>query len=162
MGSTDDTPLLPGDWGTVEQDRERLLDERRRPSERDLARTLLIEFEDWLREEEREPDDVMAATRTVRNLLQFKDDVLGSTDPLEWSEDLVRTLVCEVFPQRMPEGLGDPRDAAGDLLPFVSFLEATKRWRKRPLRGHEARMLLVSLAYPDPEDWGLAIVPRSI
>ncbi|MDN5601534.1 MAG: hypothetical protein ACTHV2_07690 [Brachybacterium sp.] len=161
MGSTDDTPLLPGDWGAVEQERDRVLDARRQQKERDLAWALVVEFEDWLREDEHEPDEVMTVTRTVRNLLQFKDDVLGSTDPLEWSEDLLRSLVSEVFPQKLPEGLDDPRDAAVDLLPFVSFLEETKRWRKRPLRGYEARMLLFSLAYPAPEDWGPGVVIRS-
>lgn len=158
MGSTEDTPLLPGDWGAAEQQQERLLEARRQQKELDLARTLAVDFEDWLREDEHEPDEIMAASRTVRNLLWFKDDVLGSTDPLEWSEELLRTLVSEVFPRQMPEGLGGPRDAAADLLLFVSFLEATKRWRKRPLRGYEARMLLVSLAYPDPEDWGPGVV----
>ena len=158
MGCIDDTPLLPGDWGAVDQERESILRARRLQAERDLARTLLAEFEDWLRKDEREPDEVITVMRTVRQLLQFKDDVLGSTNPLEWSEELVRTLVSEVFPQKMPEGLDDPRDAAVDLLPFVSFLEETKRWRKRPLRGYEARMLLFSLAYPDPEDWGPGVV----
>lgn len=154
MGTADDTPLLPGDWGAVVQERDRIVEARRRQSERDLARTLLDEFEEWLREDEHEPDDVHASTRTMRDLLRFKDDVLGSTDPLAWSEELMTTLVTEVFPERMPEGLDDSRVAAADPLLFVGLLEGTKRWRKRRLRGYEARLLLIALAYPDPGDWG--------
>ena len=158
MGCIDDTPLLPGDWGAVDQERESILRARRLQAERDLARTLLAEFEDWLRKDEREPDEVITVMRTVRQLLQFKDDVLGSTKTLERSEELVSTRDSVVLAHKLPEGLDDHRDAAVDLLPFVSFLEETKRWRKRPLRGYEARMLLFSLAYPDPEDWGPGVV----
>src|SRR5690625_7095042 len=59
MGCTDDTPLLPGDWGAVDQVRESILRARRLQAERDLARTLLAEFEDWLRKDECEPDEVI-------------------------------------------------------------------------------------------------------
>ncbi|HLR96313.1 MAG TPA: hypothetical protein VK053_17450 [Jiangellaceae bacterium] len=59
MGCTDDTPLLPGDWGAVDQERESILRARRLQAERDLARTLLAEFEDWLRKDECEPDEVI-------------------------------------------------------------------------------------------------------
>lgn len=161
MATAGDSLLLPGDWGAVDHERTRIVDARRRQSERDLARTLVHEFEEWLREDELEPDDVHASTRTVRDLLRFKDDVLGSTDPLAWSEEVFTNLVTEVFPERMPEGLDDSRVAATDLLLFVGFLEGTKRWRKRPLRGHEARLLLIALAYPEPGDWGPGVAVPS-
>src|SRR5699024_11051975 len=111
VGPADGIPLLPGDWDTIDHQRDRILDARRRDSERDLARSLVHEFEEHLREDELEPDDVHASARTVRDLLRFKDEVLDSTDPLAWTEEIITAVVTEVFPEQMPEGLGDSRVA---------------------------------------------------
>lgn len=46
-GSSDDTPLLPGDRDAADQERESILRARRIQSERDLFRMLVAEFEDW-------------------------------------------------------------------------------------------------------------------
>lgn len=52
----------------------------------------------------------------------------------------------------MPDELDDSREAAADLLLFVSLLEESKRWRNSPLRGHQARRLLVVLAHAALQD----------
>lgn len=157
MGSTDDTPLLPGDWGNVDQERTRILDARRRQAQHDQARSLVGEFEEWMQELEDEPDEISATSRTVRELLRLKDEELDSPDPLDWSEEMITQLVTEVVPRRKPAGLNAPKDAARDLLQFVTFLQSAKRWRKSFVDGERMRMRLIHLAHPDPEDWGPGI-----
>lgn len=158
MGPTDDTPLLPGAWDSVEEERARIQRDRREEAQRTRGRELVHEFDAWLRELEHDPDEVVTATRTVRQLLRLKDELMDSPDPLEWSEQLLVELVTEVFPRELPDGLNEPQDAATDLLLFIDFLDSTKRWRNRPLGGHEATVLLIPIAYPAPEDWGPGFV----
>lgn len=154
MGSDDTAPLLPGDWEPVEEDRART-QRARREHDLDTRRgELTVEFRERLQEDEFEPDEVIDATRMIGDLLRLKADELDSPDPLEWSEELMVQLVTEVFPRELPDGGNDPRDAASTLLRFVGFLDATGRWRKRPLRQDEATVLLAHIAWPDPEDWG--------
>lgn len=161
MRSDEDAPLLPGDRGQVEQQRERVRQERAREelAERVLALAaqrsqLPQDFGDWLRAGEYEPDDVADAVRTIAQLLRLKAEVLDSPDPLEWTEELMTPLVMEVFPRELPEGLGHPRHAAATLLLFVEFLDSTRQWRERSFRSAIATVLLARVAWPDLEDWG--------
>ena len=149
-GPTDDAPILPGDWGSLEKERARVRDARPQQSPYDLAWSLVGEFVDWMRRREDEPDEITATARTVREMLKFKDEELDSSDPLDWSEEMVVQLVTEIFPRRKPEGLNDPEVAAQDLLHFVTFLDETGRWPESPLGASEATLLLLTLAYPVP------------
>lgn len=63
MARAKDTPQLPVDWSSMDEQTEQLAREQELIRSREVSAELLRSFDSWLREEaEAEPDDAIATT----------------------------------------------------------------------------------------------------